>query len=270
MKIAAVIIPIYKPFPSLKEQISLKQCVKILGKHNIIFIKPQALNPTPYLSLAPDCGIASFDDSFFKDISGYNRLMLSEAFYERFLDFKYILIYQLDAFVFRDDLIAWCKKGYDYIGAPWLDLVNPGKTFGERIRFAKQAQESYRNNTKQPGSILPADIQFYNRVGNGGLSLRHVKKFYTICKDRKQTIEYYNQHNEHHYYNEDVFWSLEVNRTQEVLKIPGYRTALHFSFEQRPDYALQITKGDLPFGCHAWDLFPDFWDPIIKKEGYIL
>jgi hypothetical protein len=36
---------------------------------------------------------------------------LSASFYERFLDTKYILIYQLDAFVFKDELQEWCDKG---------------------------------------------------------------------------------------------------------------------------------------------------------------
>ena len=31
-----------------------------------------------------------------------------------------MLIYQLDAFVFQDDLAYWCQQNYDYIGAPWL------------------------------------------------------------------------------------------------------------------------------------------------------
>jgi len=147
-------------------------------------------------------------------------------------------------------------------------LINPGTTFKERFRFARQSRHDYKNNVKQADSNLPTDVQFYNRVGNGGFSLRRVKKFYNIIQEEKETIEYYNQHNEHHYFNEDVFWSLEVNRTQEVLKIPDYRIALRFSFEQRPDYALTLTKGELPFGCHAWNLFPEFWNPIIRKEGY--
>lgn len=264
-----IIIPIYKPYPSEREQISLMQCCRVLGSYPVTIIKPYSLDPSPYLSSHIQCNIESFDDYFFEDIRGYNRLMLSEGFYERFLATKYILIYQLDAFVFKDELYEWCKKGYDYIGAPWIGVINPGKNCIEKIRFARRAQKEYVNNTKQPGTILPTEIQFYNKVGNGGFSLRCVEKFYSICKERKQMIEYYNENNAHHYFNEDVFWSLEVNRSRKVLKIPGYRTALHFSFEHRPEYALQkITKGALPFGCHAWDLFPGFWNPIIRKEGY--
>jgi hypothetical protein len=45
---------------------------------------------------------------------------LSEEFYQAFTDFEFMLIYQLDAFVFRDELADWCRSGYEYIGAPWL------------------------------------------------------------------------------------------------------------------------------------------------------
>ncbi|MFT3950077.1 MAG: DUF5672 family protein [Agriterribacter sp.] len=264
-----VVIPIYKSHLSKSEQISLAQCCKILGSYPLTLIKPYSLDPSPYFTHPVKFNIESFDDDFFKDVRGYNRLMLSEEFYKRFLHKKYMLIYQLDAFVFRDELAKWCKKGYDYIGAPWLDTMPEGKTFWEKIKFAKRRRKEYRNNTKQPDTNLPTEIQFHNQVGNGGFSLRHVEKFYTICKEKKQQIDYYNQNSGYStFYNEDVFWSLEVNRKKNILKIPDYKTALQFSIENRPEFALTITKGKLPFGCHAWNMFPDFWNPVIRSLGY--
>lgn len=44
--------------------------------------------------------------------------MLEADFYRRFGKYKYMLIYQLDAFVFSDKLLDFCEMGYDYIGAP--------------------------------------------------------------------------------------------------------------------------------------------------------
>lgn len=48
--------------------------------------------------------------------------MLTKEFYLRFRQWEYLLIYQLDAYVFQDELMDWCNKGYDYIGAPFLKL----------------------------------------------------------------------------------------------------------------------------------------------------
>jgi hypothetical protein len=46
--------------------------------------------------------------------------MCSIGFYEVFRQYEYMLIYQLDCWVFRDELEMWCDKGYDYIGAPFF------------------------------------------------------------------------------------------------------------------------------------------------------
>ena len=90
-------------------------------------------------------------------MEGYNELLLSENFYTTFSAFKYILIYQPDSYVFRDELMEWCKEGYDYIGAPWLEDND------EQIKL--------------------------NGVGNGGFSLRNIEKFlYIFSKCKIQTM----------------------------------------------------------------------------------
>ncbi|MCH5599704.1 DUF5672 family protein [Niabella ginsengisoli] len=197
---AIIVIPIYKPLINANEQESLKQCFKVLGKHPIVFIKPETLDISSYLPFIGDnkFKIESFDSGFFADIRGYNRLMLSQEFYGRFLNYKYMLIYQLDAFVFRDDLLYWCEQGYDYIGAPW---VNPYK-------FKKQVKAYFHHrwNVKQKNTISPTWLQFHNRVGNGGFSLRNVKKFFEICGSHKEMIDFYNQHNDNHFFLMKTFF----------------------------------------------------------------
>lgn len=41
-------------------------------------------------------------------------------------------------------------------------------------------------------------------------------------------IDCYLSHPEADFYNEDIFWSLEVNRKKERLKIPDWKEALRF------------------------------------------
>ena len=114
-----IIIPIYQEKLSKTEEISLAQSIRILGSHPIVIIKPKSLNISHLQQQYPQISFENFDDTYFKGTLSYNRLMLSEEFYSRFLAYEYMLIYQLDAFVFRDELEYWCAKGYDYIGAPW-------------------------------------------------------------------------------------------------------------------------------------------------------
>lgn len=264
----SIVIPVYKKAITPYEYISLTQCCKVLGKHHITFIKPHSLNIDNYLSFSNIFSVESFDDYYFKGIDGYNRLMLSEEFYRRFFAFEFVLIYQLDAFVFYDGLAEWCHLKYDYVGAPWLERPVSGgflKIFRSRFNYYLD----YRQDRKQECGILPKPTQFYNKVGNGGFSLRKVKKMAGICRSMQSVIDYYCS-NDHHYFNEDVFWSLEVNRRKKALHIPHYKEALRFSVEGNPDYALKLNKSRLPFGCHAWDLFPDFWRPFFSEYGYVI
>ena len=46
-------------------------------------------------------------------------MLLTADFYRRFTDYEYILIHQLDVFLFEDKLLEFCDMGYDYIGAPY-------------------------------------------------------------------------------------------------------------------------------------------------------
>ena len=40
-----------------------------------------------------------------------------------------------------------------------------------------------------------------------------------------------------HHFNEDVWWCIELNRKKKNLKIPGYKEAVFFSFENEPERA---------------------------------
>ncbi|WP_018631235.1 DUF5672 family protein [Niabella aurantiaca] len=260
----AVVIPVYKTTLEAYEEASLKQCCKILGDHSLFLIRPEGLELTTYTPFLKEnrYRVETFPSHFFRDIKGYNNLMLSAEFYERFLDYDFILIYQLDAFVFKDELLIWCEQGFDYIGAPWIERDK----WKHRIR----SYLHHRSNRKQPNSMLPTIWQFYNRVGNGGFSLRRVEKFYNLCKSERALIDFYNANNESKFFNEDVFWSLEVNRKKKRLHIPGYRIAVHFSIEQQPELAMKFMKNDLPFGLHGLNVYPDFWRPYIRQAGYAI
>lgn len=258
----AVIIPLYKARLTHFEEISIKQCFTVLSNHKIIAVKPKKLNLDNGYNFNL---IESFDDEFFANIEGYNRLLLSPEFYERFLEYKYILIYQPDAFVFRDELLDWCNSGYDYIGAPWLrETAYPD--FIKKVKSRALNFIHIKRNFKQPNSDLPTNLQLENQVGNGGFSLRHTKKFYDICLGNKEMITLYNSKKDHRF-NEDIFWGIEVNRKHKLLKIPNYKEAVFFSMETNLEHAFQITNGRLPFGCHAWDRYLAFWKPKFNEIG---
>ena len=260
----AVVIPFYKQHLTKYEKIALTQCFKILPKYPIFAIQPQHLTLPGEVNNYSLTKSICFANDFFVNIAGYNRLMLDAHFYKEFLDYDYILIYQLDAFVFKDDLEYWCNNGLDYIGAPWLR----SKDYPNILKAAVSSGLQFlarRYDIKKHG--LPSKKQFDNNVGNGGFSLRRVKAFYDICIVNREKIAAYNNRPTHHY-NEDAFWGIEVNRKKKILNIPDYKTALKFAFELAPARAYRLNDQQLPLGCHAWDKHIDFWRPIFKEQGY--
>jgi hypothetical protein len=264
-KQVAVIIPFYKTGITAYEAVALEQCFMVLNNYDVIAIKPQQLQLPAKVTKYPFFKTVDFADEYFNGIRGYNRLMLDAIFYEAFLSYEYILIYQLDAFVFTDELSAWCMRGFDYIGAPWIRPVKQG--FIKSIKNHIQNYIHVRYNIKKDG--LPHPKQLINRVGNGGFSLRRTKVFYELSKKYRNLIEAYNAHDSH-YFNEDVFWSIEINRKCKILNIPYYKTALKFAFEFHPAQAFIMNNQTLPFGCHSWDRNINFWEPIFKEYGYTI
>lgn len=264
-----IAIPIYR-FPlSSEEKISLQHVQYFLGRHNLTLVAPQDLEITdPDLRSLP---VIRFGNEYFSGISGYNRLMLSREFYRRFKRYEYILICQLDCLVFSDDLLSWCAKGWDYVGAPWFKGFKDDTTLG-----------------------LWA-------TGNGGLSLRRVGKFLEVLNSwklwrapvqrsemsrlfpnsprlrrvfcclkalphacgYKNTVRHFTRT---YLLHEDLFWAFDARQFVSNFNIPSPREALAFAFEFAPRFCYQANGGRLPFGCHAWyKIDPEFWRPFLLQ-----
>ena len=255
----AIVVPIYKPALTKYEEISFQQLFKVLSKHEIVVIKPASLDLNDLLNRFSSCRIEIFADDYFTGIAGYNRLMMSEEFYYRFRYSTYILIYQLDAYVFKDELMDWCMKGYDYIGAPWL--LRPIYNF-PLFKFTSWIKRKFCEITHKPNSQT---TRF--KVGNGGLSLRKVSSHIKAVKELRPVIEQYLSVR-HHLSNEDVFFSIEVNKQGLNFIYPSWQEALKFSFDKYPSLCYKLNNNQFPFGCHAWykRKMKKFWFPIILKS----
>jgi len=245
-----VIVPVYKNTLSLYEDISLTQCCKVLKDYPLVLVKPESLNPNELLEKFPEFQVESFPDHYFKGKEGYNQLMLTSEFYERFSDTEYILIYQPDAYIFKDDLKYWCNQSYDYIGAPWIQKKR--NLLGLFFYKRELKKKPYRN-----------DIIF--KVGNGGFSLRKIAPFIEITRNEKSRIATYLSPENIKFIPEDVFWALEPQRLGYEFKIPDYKKALEFAIDQYPAKCFEIT-GKLPMGCHAWNRSKgrSFWKKYIS------
>lgn len=265
-EIVDVVIPIYKEKPDEDDVLSIRQAFKILERYPITFVCPQNLDTKNYQNFG-EAVFETFDDKYFKSIYGYNQLMLSVDFYKRFAR-EYILIYQTDAYIFKDNLEFWCGKDYDYIGAPWIrsqehiPLIK--KIWDSTICWLK-ALINYRGNqkTQKDKSLL------YNEVGNGGLSLRKRESFIKILSALSKQVEIYLKPiNKSAFYAEDVFFSIEPKRNNIEFKKPNYKEACLFAIENKIEKALTYNNGLLPMGCHRWNKENKlYWKQFIKDEA---
>ena len=269
-KTVAIVVPLYNRRElTPDEQISLKHLLRYLEKYDKYLIAPKSLDVN-----YPGFKIKRFDDSFFGSTEANTKLMFSPKFYKSFVEYKYILIYQLDALVFSDQLLEWCDLGFDYIGAPWL------------------------KTSDSPWVNIP-------RVGNGGFSLRKIESFLRViysnqymvepknywanfCQGKPKLIQYLNLPKKYLKYltrfngarwqmahwhlrkdgrgNDDFFWSDEAIRYYSQFRIPPVEIGLRFSFEAAPRYCFELNHRKLPFGCHAWPRYDrKFWEPYLLK-----
>jgi len=269
-KKVAVVIPLSNRSTfTADEEISYRQLVHFLGRYDRYFIAPKSLK----LEFPESC-IRRFDDRYFGSIIAHTKLMLSSTFYDAFSDYEYILIHHLDALVFSDQLLEWCKEGFDYIGPPWIKC-----------------------------EATPwVDI---SRVGNGGLSLRKIQSFLRVLDSNRYWVdphEYWKGFCQTHplhvqllnlprkflkrlvYFNnvthelaqwpfrtdgkgnEDYFWSDEAIRYDPTFNVAPFKAGLRFAFEVDPRLCYQMNNHQLPFGCHAWPRYDRaFWEPHLLK-----
>lgn len=244
---SCVIIPLYKTELSATEIISLKQSLDVFRGETFYFVVPKELNLSRFVTdyELTDENIVRFNDSFFKNIDGYNRLLMNPEFYQAFGSFDYMLICQLDVFVFSNQLTYWTQKGYDYIGAPWLD--SEPTILRDLFRNLNKIYRHFLNKKQR-------SFEHLNLVGNGGFSLRNIRKHYSIALEQQELIsKHIKNRPENNYYIEDVFWSIQVPKLYPDFKIPEYREALHFAIDRKPKRAFQLLQNKLPFACHGFN-----------------
>src|SRR5258708_1605717 len=98
----AIVIPHVKNQLMRSEKISVEHWKKYLSKYDTYTVSPPGISP-------PDKNmkVKTFDVGNFTSVKSYSRLLLTPEFYQAFKTYEYILIYQLDALVFSDQLAFW-------------------------------------------------------------------------------------------------------------------------------------------------------------------
>ncbi len=255
-KRVVIIIPTHRSNLTKDDKISLKHLKKYLYKYDTFFVIPENISPEAFISNG--FNVKKVNSSFFGSIRKYSNLLLTKEFYTEFKAYDFMLIYQLDALIFSNQLDSWVNSGYDYIAAPWFTPV---------IGYL-----SHKKGYPPSG-------------GNGGFALRNIEKSIKILdivnKSAIRTSENIivrklwfilavltgKAHRiwlrapalDYPFY-EDGFWALEAPKYDLNYKVAPFKKALEFGFERSPRKCFELNNHKLPFGCHAWKRYDEqFW-----------
>lgn len=231
MKKCVVGIPIYKASLNSLERISLRRINQCFRNEDIVFIVPKNLN-FDFSDELLDYQVLRYPNKFFKNRKSYSQLLLSTTFYESFKDYEFLLICQLDVFVFSNRLNEFCNLNYDYIGAP-------------------------------------AYFPFGANVGNGGFSLRKIKSCIRMLKMRDK-IYLNNLWQIDLELLEDQFFSYCGIRPELGFKVPDVKLAESFAIDAYFDDGHYNTEKEVPFAIHKFNFVSSLWKKKICDIGFKL
>jgi hypothetical protein len=268
-KKVVIVIPIHSPSPSAYELISFRQCFAILGNHPIVVLSPEGMSVATYREVVADFNVLTIDPKWQANVLSYNKLKTSRFFYSLFKEYLFLLTYELDAFVFKDELLYWCDKNFDYIGAPWFENYNEDNPKAKLIGVGNSGFSL--RNVQSARKILQS-IYYKN-------PLEYEVDLITLCKARlKSPLRWLmNQFGENYtvqknfHYHEDVFFSEIAPAYNKDYRVAPIEEAKKFSFELNPRLLYNLNNNELPMGCHAWWRYGfDFWKPHVESFGYSL
>lgn len=260
-----IVVPAYKPTLDDASALSLQLLKKFCSEFDWVLIHPMGMQFTFDTSEFTKLPLSK---RHFKNVTSYSRLCMNPRFYEHFQHYEYMLIYQLDAYALKDELLFWCNKGYSYIGSPlfvkkWLQKSFIGRKFKsilKRIPILKQHLPLHRY-----------------QVGNGGLSLRQIQDAIKVLRSNqlyfsKIQYNYYNKRIPYYAWAyalikkhkckadivrrlclnvpEDAFWASYAKFLYKDFQFATLEDAHAFSFDSRCKQRLKLTNNKLPFGIH--------------------
>lgn len=271
-KRVAVVVPAYKEQMSADESVSVRHLRHFLGGYDKYLVSPDKLN----FSLE-GFEVKRFSHEFFYNPLTYSALLLSRDFYQTFNEYEFILIYQLDALVFSDQLLEWCERGWDYIGAPWIKCKDVDFLEESRVGnggFSLRRVESFLRVIDSPGYQLELDR--YQPALRGEIApqkkepepgrLRRIARRLKLVNPQEAPLSNIVPQADTFGMNEDYFWSFKARNYYPDFKIAPVADGLRFSFEVVPRQCYELNNRQLPFGCHAWNRYDrSFWKPFLLR-----
>lgn len=225
-----IVTPIWKIELTPNELKNIIFSLNLNSEYDHYFVCPKNLNIEFYKNMFSNSYFVFYDDFYFENIKGYNVLLQSSFFYEKFHDYYFMLILQTDALLVKN-VNSLVEYDFDYIGAPWENsLILPRYVFKNKIVTMFLKKIGLREKCY---------------VGNGGLSIRKIGVFIKVCK----------KYDVINWLNEDMRFSLLG--VKKIIEIPDLDFSKDIFFEKT-----NKCIGEFPdvYGYHAMEkYYPDLY-----------
>jgi hypothetical protein len=262
-KQVVIVIPTHRPNFSADDEISLAHLNKYLYKYDTFFVIPNGIS-SKEIELR-SYKVKKVDNIYFGTIRKYSNLLLDKKFYEMFINYNYMLVYQLDSLVLSDQLEEWINSGYDYIAAPWFRPIIGYLSYKKGYPSSGGNGGFCLRNIQKCIKIL--DI--VNKSATRTSKSLFIRKFWfilAVLTGKSHKIWLRSPALDYPYY-EDGFWALEAPKYLDF-KIAPFKIALQFAFERFPRKCFKLNHNKLPFGVHAWRRYDlEFWRKFIDLKG---
>jgi hypothetical protein len=263
-----VIIPVHKSQPSQYESVSLAACKQHLNRYDCFLIYPEGTDVSAYTAQHNDLLLKPVNPQWLSSIEQYNKMKLDLSFYNLFSSYRYMLTYELDAYIFNDGLENTNALTFDFIGAPFFEGYWDAKADSPFVAGCNSGF-SVRNiasciNALKGMEQYRLHWQLYKVLLKPIRRLRLLLNRLTRSKYEVFITGRFSFYFDDFYINEDVVWTEIIPQLFPTFTVADPMSALKFSFEYNLEHSLQLNGGQLPLGCHAWYKHLDFWAKYIQ------
>lgn len=165
-ELVTVVIPVFDTKPTDQETSHLDRCFDLLGNFPIQLITANQMDLSHFETDYYGFETYRYDDRYFTDREGFNRLLLSQAFYEQFGWSEFIFLFEPKAFLVKNELRHWCKQAYDFIqNAPNCPSLRRVEKFEKITKKRTKVQQYLELKAEDHG-----DFPFWKKEATGFFS----------------------------------------------------------------------------------------------------
>lgn len=242
------VITLHKSEIDNYEYVSFSRLCKMFGqKYDILINTYKELDLTEYSVIAKKYNteliINYYDKEYFDNIWGYSLIVTDVMLYKKLSNYKYIFIYHLDNYIFKNELEYWINKDYDQCECVAVaSTISGGYRFwynGEGLRktsrFLRLFDEEQENFCNFKTQLLTLNL--FNKTQSP------LSKDWILYKCGEDV--YYTDHISGGKVREDMLqfgWTTNILNSFDVTDKYGLPMMIH-NFEKGHDWILQ-TIGD--------------------------